>query len=544
MRFLVIATLIINSLIVTGQIDYNIIELEPTKGKTRGSNFVGIDKDGFIYTTSIKQTYVVFGFITRTYLKVFNAGTGEMQLEKKLEGSKELKAIDMQYLGLTFIDDKPMIICKKIQASKPYDYYGVEIDRNGTIVSKPYKIGVSGDCRGFRNESLNYGGANYSFKSHDGNYTFISQVSCANDELKDYRVLELDENLAVENSFSFKLDYDMVNNLSFSDAGEFIYLKARTSEKQEVDGKLFKKWVRTNRLFKISKQNGAIEEINVEDAFLPLVIGDFRINATADNVVISGQIIQERGFAGIFSAVINPETNEIEDIQTKDFDIDFVTQYWSDRKKRKEERRRNRKGETEDDENFSTDFLLIETFDTPEDGQISIFQDFELDVVQRTRTDANGNVVYDIDYYYYYRNVIAVKTDRDGKIVYTKLLPFYQVTVDFDPGKGYSVLEEDGELYFLHGSSKEMTEMIEEGKRTERKRNRSDRFRRYASITHIDQEGNVSTQEVFDIREKDVQIYSNVVAVDEENKQFVIVSPITKLFNFKKTKVLKVEIKD
>ena len=64
----------------------------------------------------------------------------------------------------------------------------------------------------------------------------------------------------------------------------------------------------------------------------------------------------------------------------------------------------------------------------------------------------------------------------------------------------------------------------------------------FASVTHIDPKGNVDTEQVFDIGEKNVSIDPNNVAADNTNKQFVIVSPVMKMFNYKKTKVIKIEL--
>lgn len=524
------------------QNSYDVTELETTKGKTRGSSFIGIDDNGYIYTTSYKSTYIVVGMLVRSYLKVFNANSGDMHAEVRLEKSKELKRIGMEYISIQFINEKPTIICKKRKSDKPEKYYGIHIDENGSLQGNPFEIGVSGDCSGFMKRGKSFYSGVYHKKNEDGTFTFISNTSCNRDELQSYRVLELDEELEVENTFTFKLDFESVSNLSFIESGDYLYLKANTRERKKVDGKLFKRWITTHRLYKIEKKDGALTEIEVEESLEPLMIGDFRMKSVSKGVLISGQIIQEKGFAGLFTAVLDRRTNEIFDVQTEEFDIDFVTKYWSERQKRKQERRRNRKGESEDDENFSTNFQLIETFNTSDKGLISIFQEFILRVVTRTTTDANGVTTTTTDYYYYYKDVIIVKTREDGSIEYTELLPFYQLTVNYDPGKGYSALRSKNDIYFLHGTSNEMEEMIEEGKKSRKRSRRKDRAIKYISITHLTERGDIDTEQVLNLKEYPVSTDPNNVAVDEKNQQFVIVSPVTKIFRRKKTKVIRIEI--
>jgi hypothetical protein len=184
----------------------------------------------------------------------------------------------------------------------------------------------------------------------------------------------------------------------------------------------------------------------------------------------------------------------------------------------------------------------METFETSDNGLISVFQEFILRVVTRTSTDANGNMTTTTDYYYYYKDVIIVKTKEDGTIEYTEILPFYQLTVNYDPGKGYSAIKDGNDIYFLHGTSNEMEEMIEEGKKSRGKSRRKDRAIRYISVTHLNENGDVDTETVLDLKEYPVSTDPNNVAEDKKNKQFVIVSPVTKMFKRKRTKVIRIEI--
>lgn len=524
------------------QSSYNVIDFETEKAKSVGSSVVGVDKDGYIYTTSIKYTYIVIGKLMRVYLKVFNAKSGEMVAEVQLEKSKELRGRGMEYITIDFIDNKPTIICEKSKSEIPKKFYGIHIDRNGRLEGTAFEIGKSGECSGFMNRKNNSYSKLYHQEMKQGTLTFISSITCKGDELSSYRVLELNKDQEVENTYTFGLNYESVSSLSFTESGDNLYLKADTDEKEKVDGKLFKRNVTTHRLFKISRKDGSITEIQIENNFLPLKVGDFMLKPVSNGVLLSGQIIGEKGFIGLFTAILDEETNEIKDIQTEDFDIDFVTKYWSDKQKEKEERRRDRKGETEDDENFSTDFELMEAYETSDNGMISIYQEFDLRVVTTTSRDANGITTTDTDYYYYYKDVIIVKTREDGTIEYTKLLPFYQLTVNYDPGIGYSALRDGNDIYFMHGTSNVTAQNIEEGKKSDKKSRLRDRRINHISITHLNEKGDVDTEQVLDVKEQNVSSDPNNFAVDEKNRQFIVVSPNTKMFNTKKTKIIRIEL--
>lgn len=521
---------------------YNIVEFETEKGKSKGSSVVGVDKDGFIYATSVKYTYIVIGNLARLYLKVFDAKSGAMVAEVPLEKSKELKERGMEYVSMEFIDEKPTIICKKSKSEIPKKFYGIELGNDGKLKGEVFEIGESGECSGFLNRNNNSYSNVYHQEMKQGTLTFITSITCKGDELSSYRVVELNKNQEVENTYTFGLNYESVSGLNFTESGDNLYLKADTEEREKVDGKLFKRSITTHRLFKINRQDGSITEIGIEDNFLPLKVGDFMLKPVSNGVLLSGQIIGEKGFVGLFTGVLNEETDKVENIQTEDFDIDFVTKYWSDKQKEKEERRRDRKGETEDDENFSTDFELMEAYETSDNGMISIFQEFDLRIVTTTSRDANGVTTTDTDYYFYYKDVIIVKTREDGTIEYTKLLPFYQLTINYDPGIGYSALRDGNDIYFLHGTSNEVANNIEEGKKSKKKSRFRDRLINHISITHLDENGDVDSEQVLDVKELDITTNPNNFAVDEKNRQFVVVSPITKMFNYKRTKIVRIEL--
>jgi len=529
------------------QSSYDITEFTNEKAKTRGGSFIGIDDDGYVYTVSYKTTNLFITILTQAYLKVFDAQTGRMHTEVPLERSKALKSIGMEYVTLSFIGEQPTIICKKAKSESPERYYGVHIDRNGSLQGEIFEIGESGECKGFRNRSKsNYSGV-YQSRPESENMSFISNISCSGDDFKTYRVLELSDDFNIENTFTFQLDFESVSGLTFVTSGEHLYLRVLTREKKSVDGKVFKKWITKHRLYSVNRTSGAIEEINVQEGFDSILLGDFRIKAVDKGVLISGQIIEQIGFSGIFSALYSDDIGRITDIQTEYFDKDFVTKYWTDKQKKKDDRKRNRRGKNDDDDDdeeggFSTNFKLIETFETSDEGLISVFQEYRLKIVTTTTRGANGVTSTTTTYYYYYEDVMVVKTGKDGEIEYTKLLPFYQLTINYNPGKGYSALKSDNDIYFLHGTSNEIDEMIDEGKKSNKRSKRRDRKIQFASITHLSNAGDIDTEQILDLKEANISIDPSVVGVDEKNKQFVIVSPVMKLFKLKKTKIVRIAL--
>ncbi|MGM0479096.1 MAG: hypothetical protein ACQERC_07710 [Bacteroidota bacterium] len=525
---------------VFNESSYDVDIFESTKGKSIGSSFVGIDEESYIYTLSTRRIYIGIGFLTRKYLKVFNAETGDMHAEVKIAKTKALRKRGVKYVDFRFINEQPTIICKN-RRSKSNKYYGIHINNQGQLQGNRFEIGEGADCSGLFNHGGGFFSGVHYEKNDDGTVTFISDLSCSKDEVTLYRVMELDENMDLENSFTFKMSYGGAEITSFIETEDYIYLKATTQVRKKIEGKVFKRTITTHRLFKIEKQDGDITEIELEEKLEPLIIGDFRMKIVPKGILLSGQNIKERGFAGLFTAVMDKRTNDITEVQTEEFDEDFVTRFWSDGEKRRNDKRKNR-GKDSDEDNFSTNFKLIETFDTSDDGLISVFQEFELRVSTTTTTGANGQMTTTTVYHYYYKDVIIVKTNKNGSIAYTELLPFYQSTTNYDPGKGYSAVRKNNDIYFLHGTSNEMEDMIEDGKKSRGRTRFKDRRIKYLSITHLSERGDIDTEKVLDLRETSVSTDPNNVATDQKNHQFIIVSPVTKMFRKKRTQMIKIKI--
>jgi hypothetical protein len=526
------------------QDSYEVTEMIAEKSKSKNSYFEGIDENGYIYTIAIKgSTSLLFG-PSRKYLKVFNARTGDMISETLISKAKTLKRMGLEYVSFTFIEERPTVVCKLKGKTRKEIFYGFEVDEKGNFIGGIFELGEASDCRGFLNRgSESFYGVDVS-ESLDGRTTFISDISCRKDDKTSYKVVELDKDLEVTASFNFELDMSSLGDINFISLDDYIYLKGYNTSSEKVKGKLFKRSVRNDYLFKIDKQSGEVYELALIEAIEPLVIGDYSISASKEGVQLNGQALTDKGFSGIFSATLDLKTDEIKNVQTQDFSEEFVTKYWTEKQKRRSERKQKRNDEDDEPIGFTTRFQLSESFATKDNGSLSVFQEYWVKVVQRTTTNANGGTTVTYDYYYYYEDVIVVKTAADGTIEYTELLPFFQVTKNFDPGKGYSALLDGNEIYFLHGASNEMDEMINEGERKEKKKRVKlrDRGIRFASVTHIDERGNVDTEQVLDMGEADVMVYNTTTAVDTKNKQFVIVSPLQKMFQRKKTKVIRIEL--
>ena len=546
MKKFLFVLLITSWLFPYAQNNYEVTEMIAEKSKSKGSRFEGIDENGYIYTIAIKgYTSLLFG-PSRKYLKVFNAQTGDMISETLISKAKALKRMGLEYVSFTFIKERPTVVCKLKGKTRQEIFYGFEVDENGSFIGGIFELGEASDCKGFLNRGAEtFSGVEVS-ESKDGRTTFISDMSCRKDDETSYKLVELDKDLEVIASLNFELDIRGLEDIDFISLSDYIYFKGSKTTNEKVKGKLFRQSVKQDYLYKIDKKSGEVYELALMEAIEPLKIGDYSISGTDGGVQLIGQVLTERGFTGIFSAILDLRTDEVKDIKTQDFSEEFVTKYWTEKKKRKNERKKRRRNDDDEEEptGFSTRFVLSESFATEDNGSLLVFQQYWIQVVTRTSTNSNGTTTTTTDYYYYYKDVIVVKTAVDGTIEYTELLPFFQVTMNFDPGKGYSALLDGNEIYFLHGTSNEMDEMINEGERKQKKKRVKfkDRSIKYASVTHLDEQGTVETEQVINMGEADVTVYNTTTAVDTKNKQFVIVSPFQKMFQRKKTKVVRIEL--
>ena len=508
---------------------YEVKDFLIEKSISRGASYIGLDNQGFIYASSYRR--FLFHRLTFPWIKVFDSNSGTLVAEKRAE-TKALKQQGYRLIDVAMIDDKPVLIVRKRGDIGGINYYAFDVDKNLNLLGGAYKIGERGSCRGFASGSAkNFNNGLTYFKDKNGFSTFLSDLTCSGDDEVTMLLMRLNENNNEIYSEKFSLDIPNIRQLgNVVTLADKTYFTLSGTIRKKVDHSLFKQNFITNHLFVVDNM-GYVEEINLslgkDD-----VASEMSLVKSDGKILVSGQIIRDRttSLQGVFTAAINEGAYNLSNIATHYFDHNFITKFWSERDIKRAERR----GRTPE---LETNFVLIDKFDTDDGGAAFISQKRIIERVSRQTTGTGSIVTTDITYYYYYTDIIVTKINASGNLAWVELIPMHQMTVDYDPGKGFVASQKNESIFLMHLSSNEIKDMINEGEYKEERRKWRDRRTDKIVMTEIDKNGNVSTNEIIDTRETKVSFNPSSVAIDHENKRFTILSRVRGLFTSKKTRV-------
>jgi hypothetical protein len=498
--------------------------LDEQKTVSRGSTFIGVDENGFVYSSSFRTYYAVLIQLYHSYIKVYDSKNGRVITEKKVTSNKELSQLGYKYIDFMIKDNKPVILCEKKGQGKDHDYYLVDIDEHFNIIGTPYKVGVNPNCKTFlKTKSVDL------FFAEDIESSLkltLSEQTCKVGESITLHSIFRGKNNEIIHDLPLTIDIPQLSSLraTIYDENRY-YLSILSFERKKQEGKLLKRTEKNHILLGVDK-NGETSEINLDVLSNGNRIGAFRVSKSKDKLLFSGQIINKFGqFAGVFTGVIDPKNNEISDVNEQYFTSEFVKRFWTEKaieKANKKDQKNN-----DDDDGFKGNYKLITSFPTDDGGLVNFYQKYWVKVVTSTRRDANGNMTTTTDYYYNYGELIPVKTNNKGDIEWVELIPAFQVTKNYDPGTSFLATQKNEDVYIFYNASNEQTEMIEEGAKSKSRKKLKDRIRKNATIVKIDKQGVLSQEKIIDLREdRSVHFDPGSMGVDADNHKIIMINNI------------------
>lgn len=503
--------------------NYTVELLDEQKTKSRGAAFIGMDENGYVYSHAFRSFYIVLSFIQHSYIKVYNSRDGSIIAEKRIDFNSDLSKLGFSIIRFMLNDNKPVFLCKKRGRVEDNDYYLVDLDERLNLVGEPYKVGYNAECKTFlkSNSAVIY----FSEDTESRLKLSITDKSCKTDGVVSLSGILRGKDNNLIHEIPMVVEVPRINELSATiyDEDKF-YLKILSIDRKKEEGKLFKTTERSNLLLSVDK-TGEMKEIDLDILGPGVFVGAFRVIKSQGQLLFSGQIMDDNTlkFSGIFTGKINPETNEITDVNKQFFESDFVERFWTERQTKKSERRRD-KGK-DDGEGFNGTYKLIDYFPTDDGGIVSFYQKYWIDIVTSTRRDANGIVYTQIDYYYNYSDMIPVKTTKNGSIEWVEMIPIRQVTVNYDPGTSFLATQKGEDVYIFYNSSNEQDKMLEEERASTKRQKMRDRIQRNATIAKISTTGTLSFETVIDMREeRGISFNPSGMGVDKENHRIIMIN--------------------
>ena len=148
---------------------------------------------------------------------------------------------------------------------------------------------------------------------------------------------------------------------------------------------------------------------------------------------------------GSYFLAINGKTGEVAKENHKEFGIDFITQNMTEKEERKT-KKKDDKGKNVELYEYDLDEIILRK----DGGAYLIGEQFFIEVIITSYTDANGHMHTRRTYIYNYNDIIVINISRDGEIAWTEKIAKKQISKN-DGGyyASYSRALIGNKLYFV-----------------------------------------------------------------------------------------------
>jgi len=199
------------------------------------------------------------------------------------------------------------------------------------------------------------------------------------------------------------------------------------------------------------QKNKEIREYDIHLKNKPISDISFSIAPNGDLVAAgfySNNASSEYNISGTFFLRVDEKTKEVVSSSTKDFEKEFLTQFMSDRRARKNKALYN----------YNIDYIFLDSVG----GATVIAEQF----YENTVCTSDPRTGYSrCNYYYYYNDIIVIKIAPDGTILWTKKIPKGQVSVnDNGPYSSYFALNKNNDIYLIFNDNPKNINTVGSGK--------------------------------------------------------------------------------
>jgi hypothetical protein len=177
-------------------------------------------------------------------------------------------------------------------------------------------------------------------------------------------------------------------------------------------------------------------------------ITDVRTGIAPNGDLVAVGFYSEKGsfsVKGAFYMTIDGETRQVKKQKTTAFETEFITQYMSDREKRKTEKR-EAKGKSVELYEFDLRNLILQN----DGGATIIAEQYYMYTTTTTTRGANGTTTTTTTYHYIYNDIIALSFNSDGSLGWKTKVPKRQHSIN-DGGalSSYAYAAVGNKLYLI-----------------------------------------------------------------------------------------------
>lgn len=240
-------------------------------------------------------------------------------------------------------------------------------------------------------------------------------------------------------------------------------------------------------------------------------ITDITFSRSSNGDIISAGFYSKKGLSSIdgsFFMTLDPITKAVKASNLKEFDLDFMTEYMTE-KEEKKTKKNEEKGK--DSEMYQYDLRSL--VKREDGGAMLIGEQFFVNYVSRPC----GNGSYCTTTYYYYNDIIVVNIDPSGKIEWAKKIPKRQMSIN-DGGyySSFAMAVNKDKLYFVYNDDEASLDSTKMSKR--KYFTIGGKNTKVVAIATLDFSGKLTREILIDTKEIEVVIRPKVCEqIDDEH---------------------------
>lgn len=364
---------------------------------------------------------------------VFDPATWNIVSDKDVKKLTGLKKQGYAPLQFSYMEGKPVALMRKSDDKDVRRIYMMPFDNNfKPIGRRPIYIGRGTPCKvddlRDKNKILTD-----PYSKHRG---FLSQLNCSRGEALQFSYMALDAEGKTLFEKKFRVSEDFNNPdgelIVHSDEKAFYVVVHKGSKGRYHEG---------NGLYVITD--------NKEAPFFPLsisgyVVRDFTaFHGSDDNIHLRGILSTEGNLSisGVFSVVFDVERETFSDVNIQQLDGAALSEALKDKKRLKPKQI--------DDDAPAPEYMITGTYLDRNQNMYLFAQDIKVET-ERVMQVATGEEA--IIRHTFKRDIMVIRFDPDGKLVFTEIVPSSNVYTNHRPHRGYSFFFHGEDLYVLHPS--------------------------------------------------------------------------------------------
>jgi hypothetical protein len=504
-------------------------ELFPISKRGISPKVIGQDSESIYITRYVK---------TKRFIEKYNLAT--LALEKSIAVELTYHEDDLQLTDQLMFGGQPTLLTQQYdKKARITTIYMITIDPSSLALSTPKKIGEItypklGNTKPMimsRQEAIEFlstvelgGGV---LVSPDRELAFMqgSDPSLTEAELEagTYRakgtLLDSEGEIVAESVYKMPFDLFYPYQTALSDDGAVYMLGCEMVPDPDAKGQVFgrnKVKINSVHMLVLDVESGEIFDypLDMQGRIAEMMAFDF----TQDGGVNIGGLFSTdgNGVKGSFFMSLDKDFNEIAS-EVNDFETDFITASWSEKKKEDLEKKKDKGKEKEEPElyNYYIDHLISK----PDGSCLMLAEQYYVRVVTRTYTNAQGGTTTTTTTYYYYNDIIAVNFGKDGDVLWKKTVNKRQLSTN-DGGfyLSYFVVPEGNDVHIIYNDREANyvdTENMSAGELKAVKKSTIG-----AKVT-LSADGTVTKEKLFEFEENGLKLVPKICAAAGEKVVFL-----------------------